>query len=454
MLRDMAETHSLMNISAIVATIGLVVCLSLDLRKGINRILRGRCAVLVAVFVWFLLEALLVPDELRRYSQFEYDFGVFCVVISVAVFLFSYEQFQTNLFGAFARRLPTVGQPQVLWILVVGGMTIGVGSLLVYSGFDFGVLLEGLGAKKRWTGVGRGRYGSWGTIIYELQMFQTAVVPLAVALVFTSRASQGRRIIAGGFLIWFSLRALFSGTRSSMIPIILSIGAAIYWHSTPATRKKLVYAGLPLAVLGGLFWSAIMVAGRNDGEFNTAEAAKVKYVGYEMFRELLFVTRGTNDNLPLQYGMTYFTQLVNPIPRAIWKGKPVADAGLILARAYGAVDKNGEPTMTNSPGFIGEAYLNFGFFGMLIVPLVAGIVVRAWDDIFPIAARSLPGFLVYAGGIAIIFVSGRSFNMSAFYGLLSLFVLMVMFEILGLTNVPLQPAYAARRMKQHLPASS
>jgi len=167
------------------------------------------------------------------------------------------------------------------------------------------------------------------------------------------------------------------------------------------------------------------VSGRNAGAFDTSQATEVNYVGFEMFRELLFILRATNDGMPIQWGMTYYTQLVNPIPRALWPDKPVADAGLLMAQAYGAVDGNGDATMTVSPGFVGEAYLNFGLLGLMLVPAVAGVCVRSWDDMFPIVTRSLPTFIVYAGGIAIILMSGRSFNASAFYPLMCLYFLIV-----------------------------
>src|SRR5262249_57415978 len=119
----------------------------------------------------------------------EYDFGIFIVVLSVGVFLGAYHAWNYPLFAPLARRLPMLGQPRVLWLLVVGGMTIGIGSLLIYSGFDVMELFQWLtGMRRRWTGIGRGRYGSWSTIIYELQMFLQATVPLAVALLFMKRA--------------------------------------------------------------------------------------------------------------------------------------------------------------------------------------------------------------------------------------------------------------------------
>ena len=430
-------TNDLSNLTAIAATCGLAICLIQDLRAGLYRIVMGRNTVLIAVFIWFLLEPLRLPDDLKKYDQSEYDYGIFCVVISVVVFLAAYHSSRLPLFAMFARRLPMVGQPRVLWLLVLGGMSIGIGSLLIYSGFDFAELFRGLiGPRPRWSGLGRGRYGSWSSIIFELQMFLQATVPLAVALVFMTKAPLFQRVIAGTFVLWMFLRVFWSGSRTPMIPIFLSIAAAVFFSATPAIRKRLILAGIPVALVAGILWSTIVVAGRNSGRFEMADLQKTNYVGYEMFRELLYIVRATEAELPLQFGMTYFTQLVNPIPRAIWPGKPVADAGLLLAVAMKAVDKSGEATLTNSPGFIGEAYLNFGVLGMLIVPMISGVVVRAWDGLFPLAAKSLPVFIIYAGGLAAIFMSGRSFNLSTFYGLLSLFVLMLGLEMLGFGSVP------------------
>jgi oligosaccharide repeat unit polymerase len=434
---DNLQLNSISNLSSILATTTLFVCLYIDVRRGLHRIVTGRSAVLIAVVMWFLLEAMLTPEELRKYSQSEYDFSILCVLVSVASFLVAYHQSRCQFFAAFARRLPMLNHPRVIWLLVLGGMMIGIGSILVYSGFDFLEPFRGLmGARRRWTGLSRGRYGGWGTIVYELQMFLQATVPLAVALLFLKKAGIGSRVVAGLFVTWMFLRQFWSGTRSPMIPMFLSLAAAVFWYATPYQRKMMAAVGVPLALAGGIFWSAIVVAGRNEGKFDAKEVQKINYVGYEMFRELLFIVRATDQGMPLQWGMTYFTQLVNPIPRAIWPGKPVSDAGLILARAYGAVDKHGEPTMTNSPGFIGEAYLNFGFLGLLVIPVIAGVLVRAWDNLLPIAARGLASFIIYAGGVATIFMSGRSFNFSTFYGLCSLFLLIVLFEKLGLIASP------------------
>ena len=436
-------TSNLSNLLAIVATAGLAACLAFDLRNGINRILTGRTAVLVSVFLWYMLEALRIPKDLERYSQGEYDAGLLAVAFSVAVFLGAYHVSRVPLIAPLARRLPMLDQPRALWLLVMGGMTIGIGSILLYNGFDVMELFEGLtGMRRRWTGLGRGRYGSWSTIIYELQMFLQATVPIAVALAFMKRAPGLQRCVAGVFVLWMFVRAFWSGSRTPMLVIVLPLTAAIFFNASARWRRWLVVAGLPIALIGGYYWSAVIVAGRNAGNFDTAAAEKTDYVGFEMFRELLFVSHAVAEGMDLQLGYTYFTQLVNPIPRAIWPDKPVADAGLLLARAYGAVDKNGEPTMTVSPGFLGEAYLNFGLLGLVLVPALAGVLVRAWDELVPFATRSLPAFLIFAAGLATILASGRSFNFSNYYGLLALFFLMLAFEKAGLA-VPQRQVVAA-----------
>ncbi len=137
------------------------------------------------------------------------------------------------------------------------------------------------------------------------------------------------------------------------------------------------------------------------------------------------------DVIPYQYGLTYYVQLVNPIPRFLWPGKPSADAGLLLAEAKGLVDEQGEAVMTNSPGFIGEAYLNFGWIGLVVVPALAGVGVRAWDRLYLWSQQSFLIFVVYAAGISVIFLSGRSFNMATFYGLIGLYLLLIAMQWFG-----------------------
>ena len=447
--------NALSNRLAILVALFVLSCLAYDIRRSVYRVVLGRSVVLISVLYWYLLEALRIPEALEHYSPSEYRFGLCCVVVSVVVFLMAYHVSRIELFGGLGRRLSILENPLLLWRLMLLGMAIGLGSLLIYADFNALAFFEGLSSmSRRWSGsLERGRYGSWKTILFEMQMFLQAVVPLAVCLAAMKRAPAFQRIVAALFVGWLFLRTLFSGSRGQLLPIVLCIAAALFWRSSPRLRRGLVVVGLPVALIVGFLVAAIIVGGRNEGKVDVATATSTEYVGFEMFRELLFVIRAEQDGLPRQYGLTYFTQLVNPIPRAIWPNKPVGDAGLIMARAYGAVDRNGEPTMTSSPGFLGEAYLNFGFLGLLIVPAAAGVIVRAWDRLLPTASKSLAAFLIFAAGLAAIYRSGRSFNMSAFYGLLALYVLLVVFQQLGLSpsRIEYRPAFPLAQRHESFP---
>jgi oligosaccharide repeat unit polymerase len=427
--------HLPSNSWAIVVTVFVVACLVYDLRRDMTRIVTGRTVVLITVLYWYLLEALRMPDALARYTPAEYRFGLWCVALAVAAFLTGYHGSKIGLFKALQRRLFVLDNPRLLWRIFLLALVIGFGSLLIYVEFNVAAFLEGLtGMTRRWTGsLVRGRYGSWWTLLFEMQMFLEAAIPLAVCLAAMRRVPAFQRTVASVFIVWMFVRTLFSGSRAHLLPIALCVAAALFWRAGPSLRRGLIAVGLPLALVGGFLLSAIIVAGRNVGKFDVESATSTQYVGYEMFRELLFIVRAEQEGLPAEWGLTYFTQLVNPIPRAIWPNKPVSDAGLILARAYGAIDRYGEPSMTASPGFLGEAYLNFRLLGLLFVPALAGVIVRAWDRLLPVGSKSLPAFLVYAAGLAAIFASGRSFNMSTFYGLLALFVLLVALEQMGWT---------------------
>jgi hypothetical protein len=176
---------------------------------------------------------------------------------------------------------------------------------------------------------------------------------------------------------------------------------------------------------------AAIVISRGTGHLDLEDRHKADYVGNEMFRELLFITSKFPTQVPYQYGYGYYVQLVNPIPRFLWPGKPTLDAGLLMADLYGAVGASGEATLTISPGLIGEMYMNFGILGIIGLSFFGGWLVKGWDLIQVRYSHSLPTIVYYTGGLAVLFIMGRSFTMGMFYGLLSLAVLAWLIRLLN-----------------------
>ena len=70
----------------------------LRLRRGLYRLLSPRTAVLISVIYWYLLEALRLPKDLASFTQLEYDFGMFCVVLATLAFLAAFHGIHVPLF--------------------------------------------------------------------------------------------------------------------------------------------------------------------------------------------------------------------------------------------------------------------------------------------------------------------------------------------------------------------
>jgi hypothetical protein len=282
-------------------------------------------------------------------------------------------------------------------------------------------MVEGmLGQRATWGGLlGRGRYGDARAAFLMIEMFIGGVAPFAAILLFSRGSTVVQRFFCGLVVIWPMLRGYGSGTRSTLIIAVgCSVAAVFYWKATHTWRKRAIYTGLACLPLFYALMAAI-VASRGSGMFSWEGNEKADYVGNEMFRELLFITSKVPAEVDYQYGYSYYVQLVNPIPRFLWPDKPTLDAGILLANMYGAVDARGEASLTISPGLIGEMHLNFGVFGIFLLSLFGGWLVKGWDGIPLLYSHSLPTMMFYSGGLGILFVMGRGFNMGHLYGLLS-----------------------------------
>ena len=415
------------------AYLALVFCVGLILvecHKDIRQLVSAKCVFLLTIIAWFLLEACIKPEDLRVFSQDEFNFGILCVAGTIACFLFGYRASKGGAFDPLFRRLAGIDSPNLIWRVFLVACVIGFLPLLVVANGDVTLILQDafMPRSSRWASIfQRGRYGGFRDAFLELQMFLRAAIPLAAAIVAHRRQTSFRKIIAFLFLTYAFARALNSGTRSQVAEVFLPIAAAIYWRLSEKLKRYALVFGLPLIAVAFLIYSAASVLGRDKGNIDWEKASEADYVGFEMFRELLFITKAVPDDFDFKLGRTYFVQAVNPIPRAIWPDKPIDDAGLELAKLKGAV-AGGDAYLTISPGLIGEMYWNFGIPGVIIISMLLGYLAKSWDRVRPFARQSILAFTVFAAGLAIIFLSGRSINAATLYGMMALFVLLILFS--------------------------
>lgn len=409
-----------------------------DCLRDIRQLVSSRNVFLLTLLAWYLLEATIIPDELIKYVQQDYNFGVICVMLSGICFLTGYSTTKGGIFDGVFHRLNNIDRPGTIWLVFLISLFVGFLPLVVIAkGNVLLILEEAFTRSTRWSSIfQRGRFGGARDAFLELQMFLRAALPLAAVVLMQPKQRPERRFIALLVLVYMVSRALNDGTRSKAIEALMPVLAAVYWRLSAPLKKTALTFGLPTLVMAGILWAAATVAGRNSGDFQWEDALDRKYVGFEMFRELLFLNKAIPANSDYQFGHTYFVQLVNPVPRFLWPDKPIGDSGLMLAELQQAVTADGTAYLTVSPGLLGEMHWNFGLPGIAVISWILGYFAKSWDRVRVLARQSLLAFTVFAAGLAIIFMSGRSLNMATLYGMLSLFGMLIFFSSRRRKQVP------------------
>lgn len=253
-----------------------------------------------------------------------------------------------------ARLNPFVGQ--VISILC---LTMGTAALAFY-----------ISAERGTADAMENAMGDFSTTSYPLAIAGFAVQGAVILCVL--RGFTPWRIVILLVLLGWTAITLFR--MSFVIPSILAMLIHLTMH-----RKRTISLRWALALLGlGLLWyvgKPVAMAARSGEGFNGVWDAGKGYFQDSM-------NSGGNDVqlLDLQasfmaasdeqgrrfYGTTILPLMYLPVPRFMWPNKPAINQFAVeLSSASRAFSRNG---MT--PNLTGESYLNFGWWGCVIIPFL------------------------------------------------------------------------------------
>ncbi len=310
--------------------------------------------------------------------------------------------------------------------------------------------------QRRVTVMAKGLFVAWGVLtMIALYRVGGDVIGLFAPYVRGRADPWARGQIGGGFSAFFSLAgylqlflvagmgviAAVSRSPSTRLIALVICLLAFPYYIFDRTRNSMLAAAIPgilawvfLRLKGGLifkfgvlavffavinFWFGVVMANRSGWEFDLKAALSgnkgekdARHEGLNMFEELAWIdsmieagTYQTNG------GERYFAELVNIVPRAIWKNKPMIGLDYALARGQTALGPSGEVTATISTGMIGQGVVNFGrFFG----PLAAALLMALWAAL--LARMDLLGndpvwILLYLCGLILTFNLGRDISL-------------------------------------------
>jgi len=209
---------------------------------------------------------------------------------------------------------------------------------------------------------------------------------------------------------------IFDRTRKSILAIV--VPAVLGWaflrlRASLWIKVTGVVAGLLMVnawfgfVIGHRGEFAISEAFTQQG-FDFAEASLEKHQGLNMFEELCWVFQLTADGIyEPNWGENYLANLVNPVPRILWPGKPTIGLDYAAARGMGGADTDAGVYATLSTGLIGQGVANFGLYaGAPFAALLMALWV-CWLARMDLMGQKIGFIPLYGLGLIITFTLGR-----------------------------------------------
>jgi hypothetical protein len=294
--------------------------------------------------------------------------------------------------------------------------------------FDFlGMFFPYLSAEDKPQPWGRNRIGGGIDAIFAFAGYIQIMLTALLGVTFALALRPASMLLSGvGFLLAVPFY-LFDRTRNAMLAVLLPGLMALV---TLRVRNGIV---VRLAILVCSFlalegWMKFVIDNRDRGTITQAIKSggaqdaglkERKHLGFNMFEELGFINYFIESGeYKVNWGARYFAEIVNPIPRVLWPGKPLIGIDYAIARgmAYGNQDAaSGGIAASISTGMIGQGVVNFG---RILGPIAAALLMAIWVAV--LARQDLMGndighLLLYAIGLVLTFNMGRDITLLVIY---------------------------------------
>lgn len=378
-----------LRVQAMVIGVSLLGSLALDYQVSLRNLIRVDVVSLLAFYFLTYVEFLFPQPDFDAVAQgYQIASASAMVILGIASLAvgrhaniyFAENKSRAQLGGLLGNQIQTEHWLLLFWI--AAGM--GYLHMLLATNFNIMAIVEAMMRPRFDQPWGRGKFGNWKALIYELGMFLFLVPPI-YGVLFARR----KRLNRVGFLIasLVTLLTLFhgfaGGTRNVFATYMAGMVGAYLLVQHRLTIWKVAFSG-GVAMLLLLFSTREMLAFRQIGLANYLKYGGPESVDGEeeggLFVDAnilnLAMLIGAFDTQHEPIGLNVpFNAIIRPIPRAIWPGKP---EGL----AIGIEEAVGMEGLTLSVTFVGESYMAARAWGVLISGLLFGGFCGYWNAKF------------------------------------------------------------------------
>lgn len=319
-------------------------------------------------------------------------------------------QFQSTLKLLFASAV-------CVWVCLVAGAALRFRGDFVYYFFPYAGKHPG-----PWvlSSVAGGSTDSFLALANYLQLMVGATAGLVAALSTNPRLRT--LALVGVLLIWPFY--IFDRTRKFIL--LVTVPGIIAWVFLRLRGSMIKKAIIIFAFYVAIHvWFGFIIAHRfessvavsfEEGEFDFAEASEEKHRGLNMYEELLWINWLTTNGLyEPNLGRNYLANLLNPIPRSLWPGKPTIGLDYANARGLGGALSAAGVYATLSDGVVGQGVVNFGrYFGPAVAAILMSLWV-CWLARLDLSGKKIGYLPLYVIGLILTFNMGRDITFLELY---------------------------------------
>ena len=151
---------------------------------------------------------------------------------------------------------------------------------------------------------------------------------------------------------------------------------AVYWN-TDASGDPIERAEFWLETSASSWLDALQRGGHAD----SGELASRTLERASLLSQVAHVLEVTPSQIPYQGGQTYSYLAITLIPRFLWPDKPTVNvANQYYQVAYGLTDTRNLDSVSIAVGSMAEAYINFGWLGVVGIMTAIGMMLRVYES--------------------------------------------------------------------------
>jgi len=363
------------------------------------KLMSGHTVVLVAP-IWFLyLEAIFPDGDASLLPSYHVVHALAYVAFFLAVFNLAYIFRMPGWAVRFHEKNFRVQLPPNFFPIV--GISFTLLMLFViwgYYGFSLSTAVEAyLGGRSTGSGglIKRGGIGGWEVFLQPFA-FMAPVVPTLAALSWVRFGRERKAALQLRFLVTACAALLIfmmflGGSRGNMA--VFLAGPAAIWLLFGRRLPKSVFWSATIAVFLFLIgmWEYQMRKRSNllDGVSSFQDIVEeTSFNPMETHRDnnLYLFTLNTMympHPYPFEGYFDFYLMLINPIPRAIWPGKPrgIQESKQTFSVARGPVTKGPIKvgTASLSSSIVSDGFKMQHYFGIALYGVIFGLMASVWD---------------------------------------------------------------------------